>query len=269
MQIHGIQFDVLKNNPKKNVDYIIQQIKIQANDNTQIFVTPECGLTGYVCANREELCKLSLKTDNDHFRQLTQTCHQTNSHLLVGFLEEAGENYYNSVAYINGNGINSIYRKIHLPHLGADRFVSPGNKFEIIKVGHLKIGILICYDFNFPEAFATLVYTGVDLVIVPTNWPVGCESMSTFLAQARAFDHQTPVMIVNRTGSEGSFKFIGGSKFVSRTGRILTQLNEEEGLLSLNFEAHKSNTRLVIIPNEYEIDFYQDRRPELYKLPNS
>src|SRR5207302_9362026 len=143
---------------------------------------------------------------------------------LFGLLErdEKGHKLYNACALVGPEGPASSYRKIHLPCLGVDRFVTPGDRpFAVHDLGGLRVGITICYDGSFPESARVLTLLGADLVVLPTNWPTGARSTVKYLVQARALENHIYYAAINRVGEERGFHFIGMSRIVDCEGELL------------------------------------------------
>jgi predicted amidohydrolase len=124
----------------------------------------------------------------------------------------------------------------------------------------------ICYDGSFPESTRALMLLGADLVVLPTNWPVGAQSTIRHLVQCRALENWLYYAAVNRAGTERGFRFLGQSRLVGCDGELLTAAGEEqeEVLYAVIDPAVARNKHLVRIPGKFEVDRQADRRPEMY-----
>ena len=130
-----------------------------------------------------------------------------------------------------------------------------------------KIGMLICYDLRFPEAARTLALRGADIIALPTNWPTGADTAPEFMVRARAFENRVFVVACNRVGQERGAGYIGRSCIAAPNGKHLADasaVNEQVIYASVNIEDARQK-RLVVTPGEFEMDFFKDRRPELYE----
>ena len=76
---------------------------------------------------------------------------------------------------VGPDGLIGSYRKTHLPFLGVDRFVIPGDELQVFDTALGRIGLIICYDLRFPEVTRTLALQGADLVALPTNFPMAAK----------------------------------------------------------------------------------------------
>jgi predicted amidohydrolase len=197
-------------------------------------------------------------------------CRKLGVWAVVGSLEQVpatGELFNVAVLIGPAGGIN-VYRKIHLPFLGVDRFTTPGDKrFAVHDLDGLRVGMNICYDGSFPEAARCLMLLGADLVVLPTNWPTGAVGTVKYLIQARALENQIFYAAVNRVGEERGFRFIGQSRVVDINGELLAAGSEQrEEILYAEIHPERArNKHLAKIPGLYELHRTAHRRPEMYE----
>ena len=97
---------------------------------------------------------------------------------VTGLLERDGDTLYNAAILVGPDGLIGSYRKTHLPFLGVDRFVMPGDELKVFDTPLGRIGLIICYDLRFPEVTRTLALAGADIVALPTELPDGREACS-------------------------------------------------------------------------------------------
>lgn len=185
---------------------------------------------------------------------------------VVGFIESDGDRLYNSAAIFESGKPVRRYRKTHIPFMGVDRFVEPGEELSVFDTVFGRIGVLICYDLRAPEATRTLALQGADLILLPTNWPEGAECSADHIAIARAAENRVYLAACNRAGEEHGFRFIGRSKIIDPVGNILAIAGDEPTHITAEIDLETARTkRTVNIPGEYEIDVFASRRPELYR----
>lgn len=247
----------------KNLDRITRGI-LQAE--TPLVVFPECALQGYAFDSKEDALKLAEPVPGPSTREIEAACREAGAWAIVGMLERAGDRLFNAAVVIGPHGLAGTYRKMHLPYLGVDRFVAPGDKgFPVFQTDLGRIGILICYDLSFPEAARVLKLEGAQLVCVPTNWPTAAEISCNHSPMVRAQENHVNVVTCNRVGEEGGFIFCGGSRIVDFDGRVLAQAGAEETTIcgELDMDGADCN-RVVIVPGRYELDRVAHRRPECY-----
>jgi predicted amidohydrolase len=181
-------------------------------------------------------------------------------------LEREGDRMFNAAVVVSPQGIAGTYRKLHLPYLGIDRYVAPGDKpFPVFETLHGKIGVNICYDCSFPEAGRVLKLKGAQLLTIPTNWPIGSDSWQ-HTPKVRALENHFHVVVADRVGEERGFRFSGHSQIVDFTGKVHAEAGEtEEIILFADLDlAGADRNRVVRVPGEWEFDRIAARRPEMY-----
>ncbi|MCL4535125.1 MAG: carbon-nitrogen hydrolase family protein [Bacteroidetes bacterium] len=261
------QMDCAIADTERNLCRCINLMDTAARQGARLIVFPEAALTGYGFASLDEARPYAQPVPGPSTERITAKCRSANMLAVVGLLEADGDRVYNAAALMGPAGYIGKYRKLHLPFLGVDRFVTPGDAPPAVFDTPLgNIGMLICYDLRFPEAARVLALSGADLIVVPTNWPKGAESNSQILMPARALENQAYVAACDRTGDERGFHYIGMSGVAGPDGRWLVQTQSDaEQLLYATVEpARAREKKLVRIPGEWEIDPVNDRRPAMY-----
>lgn len=259
-------------NPKitkndRNLEKILLMTREAAGEGADLIVFPECALTGYVFHSREEALPFAEAIPGPATGRLSDLCRELGVHVVFGLLEVAGERLYNAAALVGPLGLVGSYRKNHLPFLGVDRFVDPGDRpFKVHKTPIGNIGMHICYDCNFPESARIMALQGADILALPTNWPGGRAHIPDHVVIARALENLVHVVAVDRVGVERGVRFLGRSKIAGAWGNTLAtgSARREEILYAEVSLAVARQKRVVIIPGEFELDFIGDRRPELY-----
>jgi 5-aminopentanamidase len=266
-KIACVQMDVEIGKVAANRHRVIEKINQAAEQAAQLVIFPECALTGYCFAALEEAKPFAETINGESANMIAEVCHQTGVHTIVGFIENDGENFYNAAMVIAPDGLVGAYRKVHLPFLGVDRFLKPGDRpFQVFDTGLGKIGVNICYDINFPEAPRVLKLAGAELYVLPTNWPTGAWRTPKFMLNARAQENHFAVAAVNRVGTERGWQFIGQSKIVDCMGDVIVEASEDkEEMLFAELDLQESNRNKIInVAGSYEIDRLADRRPDFY-----
>ena len=267
VKIAAVQMDPQIGQNKENLKKIIQKTKIAAQSGADLIVFPECALSGYVFSSREEALPFMETIPGAATGRLSELCRDLGVHMVFGLLEKEKDWCFNSAALLGPEGLIGRYRKSHLPFLGIDRFVDPGNEpFRVYETAIGRIGMLICYDCTFPESARVMALSGADILALPTNWPEGRAKIPKYVIMARAFENKIHVVAADRVGSERQSKFIGTSKIVNAWGDTLAEAGTEEeeiiyGEIGLSEAREK---RIVIKSGEFEVDFMSDRKPWLY-----
>ncbi len=254
---------------EENLSHCLDLLKEASQKALDLVIFPECALTGYNFSDRAEALAISPPMPGFADEALASACRRHGIYTVVGSLERDGERLYNSALLIGPEGVVGKYRKTHLPCLGADRFVQPGDLgLNIFQTELGRIGILICFDIRLPEPCRVLALQGADIVALPTNWPSGAEANTHFIVRARAAENRVYVLAADRVGEELGTRFIGRSQIADVTGQVLAEGSEdgEEWISACINPSRAREKRLVNRPGQYELDFWGSRRPELYDL---
>jgi predicted amidohydrolase len=247
---------------------IRSKLREAAGRGARLVVFPECALTGYAFGSRNEAWPHAEALPGPTTDILAGDCRESGVRIAIGMLERGAKGeLFNAVALIGAAGLEASYRKAHLPYLGVDRFVTPGDRaFAVHDLGGLRVGMLICYDDSFPEAARCLMLLGADIILLPTNWPSGAAAVAKFLVPARALENHVYYAAVNRIGEESGFRFIGRSRIVGPDGETLAAAeHDKEAILEATIDPAASRAKhLVRIPGAYELHRLADRRPDLY-----
>jgi predicted amidohydrolase len=180
--------------------------------------------------------------------------------LVFGYPELMGDAVANSAVLIGPDGeILLNYRKSHLfGDLDRAMFKEVGSKFAIAALGEFKIGLLICYDIEFPEPARMVALAGADILLVPTAQMEPYVQVAKYVIPARAYENQMFVAYANHSGTGDGLDYIGLSSICGPDGAVLAAAGKgEEMIYAVCEAAHQAKVR--------EADpLMADRRPELY-----
>ena len=249
-----------------NSSRILRHIKNLKAQGVELVVFPEAALTGYCFGSKEEALGAAIDAKHsESLKEIQQECDRLDIAAILGYAERVGDRLHNSASLFEPGRPRQTYRKTHLPFLGLDRFVDEGDEIPLWETRFGKIGVLICFDSRFPEPARKLALEGADLIAVPTNWPEGADVSADHICIARAAENNVFVVTCNRVGTENGFRFIGRSKIIHPSGRIMAAAEAFEVVLvaELNL-AEAREKRRVVIPGEYETETFAARRPNLY-----
>jgi predicted amidohydrolase len=266
--VAGVQFNPQIGLVRENRVRILSLMDEVAGQGAKLVVFPECALSGYVFDDIDEARQASEPVPGPATEAISATCKELDAYAIVGLLEEAGEDVYNSAVLCGPEGLIGVYRKTHLPFLGVDKLTALGpDPYRVYETGIGRIGMIICYDMRFPEPARCLALDGADIIAILTNWPTGADTSPDFVAQARAVENRVFIVAVNRAGTERGTAFIGKSQIVAPSGQRLAMAQTTgETIIMASFDPTSARQkRLVIEPGVFEIDTIGDRRPELYR----
>ena len=265
--VAGVQMEPRICENKQNVDRAIGYCREAHKNGAKIVVFPECALSGYCFADLPEAASVSESIPGPSTEAMQKICEELDILTLFGLVEKAGDKFYNAATLVGPEGVIGNYRKIHLPFLGVDQFVSQGDiPFTVHDTKYGKIGWVICYDGSFPETIRTLTLKGVELAVLITNWPDGDEMIPRYVIPARAIENHINYIAVNRVGKERDFHFIGKSKIVDPSGHILAEEEtDKETIIYAEVDLERArNKNIEVIPGVYEFNRIKDRRPQFY-----
>ena len=250
---------------ERNLDAALERLEEAAAAGAQLLVLPECAIPGYMFDSAEEALPYAEEIPGPTTEAFERQCARLGVHAITGLLERDGDTLYNAAILVGPDGLIGSYRKTHLPFLGVDRFVTPGDEFKVFDTALGRIGLIICYDLRFPEVTRTLALHGADLVALPTNFPMAAKLQCDVIAPARAAENRIYLLVANRVGKERWGEFCGWSQIVDPYGTRLAEAGEsEEALLVADVELEKARDKDYVVPGEYELYLFGHRRPELY-----
>ena len=255
-----------------NLLHSLELINAAADQGAQLVVLPELCNTGYMFASRQEAFALAEPLPAGPTVQAwLQVARERQLYIVAGICELDGCVLYNSAAVIGPEGYLGTFRKVHLWGDEALYF-EPGNLgFPVFSTPWGRMGVMICYDQWFPEAYRSCALQGADLICMPTNWvPIpgqdpNREAMANILAMAAAHSNSIYVAACDRVGEERGQPFIGQSLIVSYTGWPVagpaSATDEQIVMATVNL----SDARRARRWNDFN-QVLRDRRPEQYAL---
>jgi predicted amidohydrolase len=249
----------------RNLEACIARMEEAAGAGARLLVLPECAIPGYMFDSADEALPFAEEIPGPSTEALEQACARLDLHVVCGLLERDGDALRNSAVLVGPDGLIGTYRKTHLPFLGVDRFTVAGDEFPVYETPLGRIGLEICYDLRFPEVTRTLALKGADLVAHPTNFPMAAKVQTEVITRARAAENRIYLLTANRVGKERSGEFCGWSQIVDPYGKRLAEAGEtEEALLLADADVERARDKDYVVPGEYELYLFGDRRPELY-----
>lgn len=248
----------------ENVEYAVRLISSKSSEGINLLVLPELFSTGYQFKTKAEARKLAEKARNGYTtKRLVEVAKKTRTHIVFGMAEIDGKDLYNSSALVGPKGFIGLYRKAHL-FWNEKKIFTPGNTaFKVYDIGIARVGMMICFDWLFPEVARRLALLGADIIAHPSNLvlPHCPKAMITRCLENRVF-----AITANRVGTEARVKgtrltFIGQSQVVSPKGEALChagRMKPEFKIIEINPKEARDKK---ITPLN---DIFGDRRVELY-----
>lgn len=249
-----------ENRPSANLDLLEAAAARAAAGGAGLLLAPEMFLSGYNIG-RAAAERLAEPADGPSAQRAAGIARRHRIALCYGYPERGADGtVYNAARLLDRTGAALLnYRKAHLFAALDREMFTPGDVLtETAELDGLRLGLLICYDVEFPEAVRALALAGADLVLVPTANMKPYDAVSNLIVPARAFENGLFVAYANRCGSEGGLDYLGLSCVGDPNGGNLVIAGEDEELVFADIlperlgAARRFNAHL------------KDRRPETY-----
>jgi predicted amidohydrolase len=247
--------------PDENLEHALSLARTVEAD---LVVIPELWSSGYVFSSHAEVRELSEDASTGPTaRALHAAARRERRHYVAGFAERARGRFYNSAMLVGPSGSKAVYRKLHLFEREREWF-SPGNlPLAVHRVGPARVGLLICFDWRFPETARVLALQGADVIAHPSNL-VFRNAQQAMLT--RSIENRIFTVTANRIGVEnrpgGRVPFTGRSQIVDPNGIVLARAGVRETAAraadcDLALARDKSLTQITPL--------FASRRPEFYR----
>lgn len=244
-------------------DNIKKAIKLIERAEADIIVLPELFNKGYLIVSKEEAFNLAEPlTGGKTTEALSIVAREKKAHIVAGLIERQDENLFNSAVVISPSGYLGKYRKIHLFN-EEKLWFQPGDLgFNVFDIGICKIGVMVCFDWFFPESMRTLTLKGADLICHSANLvlPFCRDAMKTRCLENRVF-----AVTANRTGEENRngkrCHYTGRSQITGPDAKIMYQAGaetEEIGIAEIDLNLSRNKN---LIPYNH---IFLDRREDFY-----
>lgn len=260
MRAGFIQFMPILGEIDQNIRRISELVEGTEAD---LLVLPELCNTGYHFVSRSEAEALAEEVPHGKTTEaLCGLAKQTGAHIVAGLIEKSGGKCYNASVLVGPEGHIATYRKIHL-FFEENLWFDPGDREPAVwDIGICRVGLMICFDWIFPETARILALKGADVICHSANLvlPYCQEAMVTRCLENRVFA-VTANRIGTETRGEKSFQFQGKSQMTGADGSILYRAGEatEEGYV-VDIDPLLARNKVV---NPYN-DLFGSRRTECY-----
>ncbi len=259
MKVGYIQTSPIFGEKEINFDQVTElTFKVKAD----LLVLPELFATGYTFISKKEAESLSEGLDGQTAEFLKSLSKKTSATIVGGFIEKEKEDLYNSAMIISDSELLGVYRKLHL-YYKEKLWFAPGNRpLKVYEINGVNIGIMICFDWFFPETARSLTLLGTDIIAHPANLvlPYCQKAMTT-----RCLENRVYGLTANRIGreirGEDNFNFTGESQITSYDGKVLSSAPLDKVSVDLvEIDIEKARDKKL---NKFN-DIINDRRKEFY-----
>ncbi len=268
VRVGVVHFTPVFAEPEHNVQRIVRLLEAGwGQHRPDVVVFPELAVSGYFFQSSKEILPLAWYREHPAVRQLMAIARRRNMVIVIGAPEKVvgQEIVYNSAWIFEPSAEQPmVYRKVHLFYREKQVF-APGNlPFAVYAVlrDRVRLGVMICYDFRFPEVARSLVLQGADCILVPANFvtPIWQEVM-----KVRAIENKVYIAVANRGGAEArgdeTLRFCGPSTIVQYNGQPMAVGESEGTMLVAEIFPKKVRSKQLNLYN----DLIGDRRPEFYQ----
>jgi len=236
-----------------------EYIDLAVSGGANAILFPELYLTGYTLGDRS--VEMAEAIDGPSVKRVAELAARHQISVIMGYAESSPDkkHAYDAIFVVNAQGhLAGSYRKIHLFHEENNWFL-PGEEFSVIDFGLGPVGLLICYDLEFPELARTLAVSGAKWFATCTGNMVPNQHLQEIFIQSRAAENHVWVAAANRVGREGKIEFFGGSSVADPHGELTDRADPGETILFADIDLRRSEQARL------NADYLADRRPELYQ----
>ena len=263
MKVGYVQSNPVFGEVKHNLDVVARRLERVECD---LMVLPELFASGYQFTEAREVQSLAEPIpDGPTTQRLLELAHARRMLVAAGLPERGEDGVYNSAVLVGPDGVIGVYRKTHL-FFEETQWFRPGNTgFHVWDVGGVRIGLMICFDWFYPEAARTLALKGADIICHPSNLvlPHCPDAMVTRCLENRVFAITANRIGTEARGGKSPLTFIGTSEVVSPRGRILQRApRDEEASTIVEIDPTEARNKHL---NPYN-QLLADRRPDQYAV---
>lgn len=253
------QLNCEEGNKERNLQKIEESLQKAYAQQADILVLPEMMLTGF--ANRQTMFQLAETRDGPSIRRLKQMIERFPVAVVFTFPEYVSDDrIHNTACFLDNKGETlAFYRKTHL-FASEKAILDAGDQMTDFTYLGIKMGMLTCFDIEFPEAARTLGMRGVKLLLVDSANMSPYEFFHRNFILSRAIENHCFVAYSNRIGQNINYTYHGESAVVSPDGRLMMEIErdrEEVRTVEIAMEE--------IALTERVFRYFDDRRPELYE----
>ncbi len=215
-QVLLAQLDPSPGEPAQNAAAVGVALKL--TERVDLAVLPEMFLGGYDLSQVEQS---AVEIDSPEVAAIRGAAAANSTAVLVGLAERRAEGIANSLLAIEADGqIAGVHRKTTLWGGERDLFEA-GQQLTIVNLAGRRIGLMLCYEIEFPEIARALALAGADLLVTASANMAPYYDDHELASRARALDNRLSHVYVNRVGSQNGLDFVGGSRLVDSGGAVV------------------------------------------------
>ena len=237
---------------------------IRASGGVDLLVLPELASSGYMFHDEAEARSVAMTPADDRIAEWVEAV-PADTIVACGYPELGDDGVvYNSAMLFDGTGVLANYRKVHLWHEENTVFRAGDAQAPVVETRLGRLGLMVCYDLEFPEYTRNVAMRGADALVVPTNWPLverpeGERPPEVVIAQAAARTNKMPVICCDRSGVERGQEWNEGTAIISHEGWVVAEV-DASGVAESDLDLQAGRDKRIGPHNH----LFEDRRPDLY-----
>lgn len=227
----------------------------------ELIVLPELCNSGYNFKDYKQAWANSETLNKSKFLEyLISIAEKHNLHIVSGFNEREGDDLFNSAVLVGPCGYIGCYRKLHLFMKEKDFFKTGNSGLPVFDIGTCRIGMLVCFDWIFPEVWRILSLEGADIICHPSNLIL--PGLAQKAVPVHSLLNRIYIITANRTGAEDNLSFTGSSIITDPKGEVLYKASESDSEVKvIDIDISLARNKKITAIN----DIFSDRRPEEYR----
>jgi predicted amidohydrolase len=258
LRVGFYQFRPRFGDPAGNCARVVEKL---ARVRADLVVLPELPFSGYYFKDRREAKALAEEPRSSQIvSSLGALCRKRRFQIVTGFAERARDRVFNSALLIGPRGVRRTYRKLHLFN-EEKKWFDPGDlELAVDRVGPARVGMMVCFDWIFPETARALAVRGADVIAHPSNLVLGhCQQAML----TRSLENGVFSVTCNRFGEDrrphGTLRFTGHSQVVGPRGALITRAAaQREALVVESIDLREARDKAITPRNH----LLRDRRPD-------
>lgn len=246
-----------------DVDGNVQKaLSLASKVDADLLVLPELFSSGYAFQSRNDLAQVAEEVpEGPTTKELLDFSREKRNCVVAGIAEREGSRFYNSAVAVYKGKLLGVYRKTHLFGAIEKAVFSPGDSgFKVFDAGGMNVGVMVCFDWFFPESMRTLALMGADVVAHPANLvlPFCPDALKT-----RCMENRVYAAMADIVGEQRGLQFQGLSEVVAPDGSVIFRAGANKAeAKAVEIDLSLARSKKLKSGN----DLFEERRPEFYRL---
>ncbi len=244
---------------ERNLILLQDVLREAKQESVDVLVLPELANSGYAFENLEDAISCSESIPGGSYSKELLEYSSDGRLVVAGICERRNDSIFNSAGVFADGEHRATYRKAHLFNKEKMWFRPGAEEPPIIEYNGHVFGVMICWDWIFPEFARILALKGAHAILHPSNLVLQyCQNAM----RTRCLENGVYAITANRTGTERGLAFSGGSQVVNPKGEVLLSATEEfVGIMHIDVDLSEADDKMLTPRN----DRLKDRRPKLYR----